>query len=84
MDKASKVMLKQVLSALSHMQSLDAKAMDSINKELLRIQKGEPVQEKKPCSGCGKKKAVLKDLKDLEKGLVNAQIENTSIGQGSH
>jgi hypothetical protein len=59
------------------MQSLDAEAMDSINKELLRIQKGEPVQEKKPCSGCGKKKANFKDL-------VNAQIKDTSIGQGSH
>jgi len=77
MDKASRVMLKQVLSALSHMQSLDAEAMESINKELLRIQKGEPVQEKKPCSGCGKKKAAFKDL-------VNVQIQDTSTGQGSN
>jgi hypothetical protein len=79
MDKHSRVMLGQILSALSHMQSLDQTGINAINHELVRIQRGQPPKEKKPCSGCGKSKQNLNDLKDL-KDSVNAQAKNTSTG----
>ena len=56
MDKVSKVMFKQVISALSHMTQLDAESEAMINSEIERIK----------AKVAPKKKDLVEDVENIE------------------